>query len=259
MKQTQSRTLEVARALWGASMLAIHQGEHEAGRPFAEESVSIWRELGDQRELALALETIGWSVWFGGDFKAAYDAFDESLEIHRQMGNDRLINRAILNICQVLVSEGRVDEAEPMAQKALDLAIEHNEPRDIHNAHHFLADCALIRGEVDSAEKKYAASLQAAIVYGDRFEMLFEVEGVAMALAGQGRISKALRLASAADFERTILNAHVHVPFWEVLKERYLTSAENKVGPEKMQKEKQLGKQMGFDKAMQYALDLNRD
>ena len=259
LKKDQSRTFEVARVLWGASMLAIHQGEHEEGKRFAKETVSIWRELGDKKELALALETIGWSVWFGGDYNATYDAFEESLEIHRQMGNERLINRAILNICQVLVSEWRVDEAEPMAQKALETAIEHDEPRDIHNAHHFLADCALIRGYVESAEKKYAASLQAAIVYGDRFEMLFEVEGMAMALAGQGRHAKAFCLAGAADAERDALKANIHIPFWEVLKERYLKAAEIKVGAQEAQKEKRVGKKMGFENAMQYALDLDRD
>ncbi|MCI0413857.1 protein kinase [bacterium] len=259
LKQNQKRTFEVARALWGASILAIHQGEHEEGRKFAEETVSIWRELGDKKELALALESIGWSVWFGGDSKASYDAFEEALEIHRQMGDERLINRAILNICQILVSEWRVEEAEPLAKKALETGIKLGEPRDIHNAHHYLADCALIRGDVDNAEKKYAASLQAAIVYGDRFEMLFEVEGVAMALAGQGRTTKALRLAGAADAERDVLKAHISIPFWETLKERYLKAAETKAGPEVAQKEKKSGGKMGLERAMQYALDLSRD
>lgn len=259
LNESQSRTFEVARVLWGASTLALHQGEHQEASRFAEETVSIWRELGDKKELALALESIGWSVWFGEDYKAAYDAFEEALEIHRQMGDERLINRAILNICQVLVSEWRVDEAEPLAQKALETATAHNEPRDIHNAHHYLADCALIRGDVKDAEKKYAASLQAAIIYGDRFEMMFEVEGVAMALAGQGRITKALRLEGAADAERKALKANIFLPFWDALKERYLTAAEIKAGPGTTQREKQAGEKMGFEKAMQYALDLSRD
>ena len=259
LNRNQNRTFELARVLWGASTLALHQGENQEARRFAEETVSIWRELGDKKELALALESIGWSVWFGGDYQAAYDAFEEALEIHRQMGDERLINRAILNICQVLVSEWRVDEAEPLAQKALETATVHNEPRDIHNAHHYLADCALIRGDVKDAEKKYAASLQAAITYGDRFEMMFEVEGVAMALAGQGRIIKALRLEGAADAERDALKANFTISFWEALKKRYLIPAETKAGPETTQREKQAGKKMSLEKAMQYALDLNRD
>ena len=259
LKPVHDRTFDVARALWGASILAVHQGEHEEGRRFAEETVSIWRDLGDKKELALALENIGWSVWFGGDSRAAYEAFEQSLQIHREMGNERLINRAVLNLCQVLVSEWRIEEAEPLAQKALETAIEHKEPRDIHNAHHYLADCALIRGDVLSAEKKYAQSLNAAIVYGDRFEMIFEVQGVAMALAGQGRIRKALRLYGAADAEREQLKAHISIPFWEKLLEQYLRTAEMQIGAEEALKEKLSGKNMSFDQAMRYALDLGSD
>jgi hypothetical protein len=96
-------------------------------------------------------------------------------------------------------------------------------------------------------------------VYGDRFEMLFEVEGVAMALAGQGRNTKAFRLAAAAEAEQDALKANISIPFWEALKQRYLQAAESKVGAQEAQKEKQIGKKMDFDKAMQYALDLTQD
>src|SRR5688572_21367012 len=158
---------------------------------------NLWREIGEDREVAMVLETIGWSRWAAGDDAGAHAAFREQLDIHRALGDERLANRAQLNICQVLVGEGRVDEAEPIARAGLAEATRCDEIRDVHNAHHFLADCALIRGDPATARERYAESLRAALRYGDRLESCYEVEGVAMALAGQGRDERALRLAAA--------------------------------------------------------------
>jgi non-specific serine/threonine protein kinase len=254
-----SRTRERARSLWAASSLALLQGDLADGRRLAEESLSVWRELGDSREVALALEPLGWSLWFADDNPAALDCFEESLKIHRELGDERLINRATLNICQVLVSDWEVERAEPMAEKALAVAVKHGEPRDIHNGHHFLADCALIRGDVREAERRYCESLRAAAAYGDRFEMTYEVEGVAMAVAGQGREVKALRLAGAVSAERDALNAHVTIRFWDELVSRYIGEAEKRVGSEAFAAERRYGETMGFKDAIDYALETERD
>ena len=253
------RTRETARALWGASSLARRQSDLAEGRRLAEESLSIWRELGDSKEVALALEPLGWSLWYADDNPAALDCFEESLQIHRELGNERLINRATLNICQVLVSDWEVGRAEPMAQNALAAAVEHEEPEDIHNAHHFLADCALIRGDVREAERRYGESLRAAVEYGDRFEMTFEVEGVGMAVAGQGRDAKAMRLAGSVAAERDALNVEVRIRFWDELVSRYIGEAAKRMGAEAAETEKRRGKTMGFKEAIDYALATERD
>jgi non-specific serine/threonine protein kinase len=258
LDRPRERTRLTARALWGASVLAAVQGDADAARPPAEESLAILGELGDVREAALALEAIGWSHWFAGENPAALDRFEESLRLHCQGGNERLINRAMLAICQVLVSDWEVDRAEPIAREALEVAERHQEIRDIHNAHHFLADCALIRGDVEAAERGYADSLRAAMAYGDRVEMTFEIEGIAMALAGQGRDGKALRLAAAAAAERRALNADPRVPFWETLKERFLGAAAERQGQDAAGRSRREGGALGFDEAIRQALDSGR-
>jgi non-specific serine/threonine protein kinase len=66
-EQPRGRTREAARALWGASSLAVWQGDLAAGTAPGEESLAIWRELGDKREVAMALEPIGFSRWMAAD------------------------------------------------------------------------------------------------------------------------------------------------------------------------------------------------
>jgi non-specific serine/threonine protein kinase len=259
LKRSSGSTAEFARALWGASMFASMQADHKEGLQLAEQTISIWRKLGNVMELALALEPYGWSLWYTGDNPGAYKAFLESLEHFQKLGDEKLINRATLNICQVLVSDWNVDKAEPMAAKALEIALQHNEARDIHNAHHYLADCALIRGDTEQSLLKYTDSLKAAMQYGDPIEMLFELEGISMSLAGNGQDTKALKIEGAVAVAKSALRINMTIAFWSELKKRYIDPAENRVGKSEAHKLKQEGAKMNLDAVSEYALDLNRN
>ena len=86
--------------------------------------------------------------------------------------------------------------------------------------------------------------------------MIFEVQGIAMAVAGQGRDEKALRLAGAAEGEAEALHAVVTVPFWIRAIEEHLGHAVERLGHERAAHLKQEGRALGFDAAYRYALDL---
>lgn len=249
----RARTRETARALCAAGALAAFQGDTVEHEP-AEEGLAIWRELGDQREIALALDSNGWRLLFGGNVQAGINSFEEALRVYRELGDERLINRARLGICQALVSEFDVERAEPMARECLLVAQRFDDPRDIHFAYHFLADCALIRGDVTSARAKYADSLRAAVRIGDRLEVCFEIEGIAMALAGLRHDAKAIQLEGAIQAEHESLHASVAIPFWDQLKERYLAPAQERLGPDAVNAESRVGHSMGFEAAIDYAL-----
>jgi hypothetical protein len=147
-----------------------------------------------------------------------------------------------------------VERAEPLALKCLPVALQFDDPRDIHFAHHFLADCALIRSDVNTSLRKYADSLRAAVRIGDRFEICFEIEGIAMSLAELGHDAKAMRLQGAVEAEHEKMRSVVNIPFWSQLKERYLAAAEKRLGRDAAAAEKRIGHSMGFDTAIEYAL-----
>ena len=163
-----------------------------------EEAIGLWRELGDRDELASALDSLGWPlIYDAGDEAGALAAFEQSLELRRELGDAAGETRALVGVCQVLVALGDVDRAEPMSRDLLERA--GDDPRTEHFAYHFLADCALIRGDTVEAEKRYRQSLQAALPLGDVIETSFEVQGVAMAVAGNGDPERALRLAASVE------------------------------------------------------------
>jgi non-specific serine/threonine protein kinase len=248
------RSRDAARALWGASRLAAAQGDLAEASELGQRSLTLWRELGDRREVALALEPIGFSSWLAGDDAGAHAAFREQLDIYRELADERLANRAQLNVCQVLVGEGRLEEAEPIARAGLAVATRCDEIRDIHNAYHFLADCALMRGDAARARELYAESLRAALRYGDRLEAAYEIEGLAMALAGQGYDERALRLAAAAAAELEALGSMQTMRFWEELKRRYLGAAAARLVAGAATA-RAAGRALGFEDAVAEALD----
>jgi hypothetical protein len=154
---------------------------------------------------------------------------------------------------------GDVERTEALASEALSIALRADRPSEIQNAYHFLGDCALTRGDAAKAVGLYVESLKAAIRYGNRMEAVFELEGGAMSLAGLGRDTKAMRLLGAALAEREARRNTVTMEFWERLKERYLPPAELRLGRAVAEREKDVGRAMGWDAAVAYAYDLERD
>jgi hypothetical protein len=155
----------------------------------------MWRELGDELEVALTLYQLGWTEGVQGDTRKGLSRFEESLEILSRLDNAKLANRARLGACQMPVMLGEIDTAEPVVQEALAVA---SEQQDVRHALHLLGDCALIRGDVGTSAQRYVESLRAAVAQGDTVNATFEMQGLAMSMAGRARPLKALRLDAAA-------------------------------------------------------------
>jgi hypothetical protein len=122
---------------------------------------------------------------------------------------------------------------------------------------------------------------------GDKVEISFEVQGVAMSLAGLGltssalpssdasssdsfpesptrpasasafrnaRVNLAIQLAGAVSAEWDRLGADIHVRFWDALLDRYLGAAERTLGNEAAETERNKGRALSFDEAVKLAL-----
>jgi predicted ATPase/class 3 adenylate cyclase len=240
-----------ARALTALGALTARRGTAESGKALLQESIKLWRKLGDQEELAAALDSLGWPlIYDAGDEAGALRAFEEALEIHRELGDSSGMTRALVGACQVLVALGEVDRAEPLSRSLLEEAGE--DPRTEHFAYHFLADCALIRGDTVEAEERYRQSLKAALPLGDVIETSFEVQGVAMAVAGSGDPERALRLAASVEALWESLGISMSVAFWDALLDRYIGGARRQVG-EKADAIWAEGRALPFDDAVQLA------
>jgi predicted ATPase/class 3 adenylate cyclase len=244
-----------ARALTAAGALTARRGDVEAGRALLERGIDAWSELDDRAELAAAQDALGWLlVYDAGDDQSSLRAFERSLELQRRGGDAGGETRALVGVCQVLVALGQVARAEELSLELLERAA--GDPRTEHFAYHFLADCSLIRGETREAATRYRQSLEAALLLGDVIETSLEVQGVAMAAAGNGDAKLALRLAGAVAALWESLGTSISVAFWDALLERFVGAARAELGHEADAVWAE-GQGLTFDDAIELALKLD--
>ena len=121
-----------------------------------------------------------------------------------------------------------VQRAEALSHELLERG--KDDVRTRRFAIHFFADCWFIRGDCAGAEERYRESLRAALELGDVVETSVEVQGVAMAKAGQGDWARALELAASVQALWRSLGTDLHIAFWDRLLERYLGHARAALG-----------------------------
>jgi predicted ATPase/class 3 adenylate cyclase len=241
-----------ARALTSRGALAARSGDAAAGIADLDAAVELWRDLGDQDELASALESLGWPlVYDASDNERALEAFDASLELRRERGDEAGATRALAGVAQVLVAMGETERAEQISLDLLERA--RGDARIEHFAYHYLADCALIRGAAEAAGSRYRESLRAALGLGDVLETSFEVQGVAMSEAVAGNPRLAILLAASVEALWESLGLSISIAFWDALLDRYLTPARTSLGAEYEAVHAE-GRALDFDAAVALAL-----
>ena len=243
-----------ARALWGAAHMLAWQGDELAAKACMDEALDAWRALEDASEVALAFEGIGWTQFYSSDDEAARTSFEECLRLQRAGADPALVNRAMVGLAQVLVALDRTAEARPMAQEIIEFSTAHNDKRSEHFGWHYLADCALIDRDYTGSLELYRRSLALADALGDKVETGFEIEGVAMSLAGQGRSTEAIVLAAAVAAEMDRIGANVHVRFWDALTDRYFGAAKQDLGDVSYGSALEQGSRIPFEEAVRIAL-----
>jgi predicted ATPase len=241
-----------ARALTALGTLASRRGDVDEGRGLLTDAIALWRDLGDQGELAAALDALGWLlVYDAGDASGALEVFEQSVELRRVQADRLGETRALVGVCQALVAVGDVGRAELLSRDLLGRA--GGDPRTEHFGHTFLADCALIRGDFDEAETRYREALQAGLPLGDVIETGVAIQGVAMASAGSGNAHRALRLAASVEALFESLGLWTSTPFWDELLDKHIGAAREALGDDADAVWAE-GRAISFDDAVSLAL-----
>src|SRR5437870_7428230 len=249
---------EKARALWALSMILNWQGDVAAAAPIAEQSLELWRANEDPLELALALESIGWSHFAASNYSEALRSMEDCVESYRKLGSAKLITRGRIAVGQMLAALGDVERTEPLARETLAEGRAQGEPKFIHYSLHYLGDCALWRGDAKNAVQLYGESLRAALDYGNEMEAATEMQGMAMGLMGSGREEEGFSLygASNARFAELQTTMVDEVAFWLEFRQRYLPPARERIGGAGADQAEESGCKMGWKRALAYAFDL---
>ena len=115
---------ELLRAgiLNGAGLLAWAQSDSEYSLKMLEESLVIFRKLGDKAGYAWVLNHLGQSTQLQGDLKKATAYYNQSLKLFRELGSNQWglnIAWALSNLGQVAQLEGEQEKAQAFCEESL--------------------------------------------------------------------------------------------------------------------------------------------
>ena len=113
----ETRT-ERAFALRQAARTALHTDPGQT-RQLGEQSLDLYRALGDQWEMANVLDELGWTASLSGDYGAARRFYEESLRLHQRLGNPRGIASSLSALGYALFHHGKVETAERLVRESI--------------------------------------------------------------------------------------------------------------------------------------------
>ena len=111
-----------AKALRGAGLLAMRQGDYVQATRLTEASLAGYRALGDQQGIALVLANLGALAYEQGDFERGIPLAEESLRLYRTLGDTGGIARTLNNLGDLALEQGDYVRAQPLYEKSLMLA-----------------------------------------------------------------------------------------------------------------------------------------
>jgi ATP/maltotriose-dependent transcriptional regulator MalT len=124
LPQTQAPTVARAKALTSAGDLAYNQDDYAVASSLLEESVTLCRSLGAQRELATALGVLGILIYMQGDSAAARPLLEESITLCRKLNSKWELSYVLRRLGQLIRQEGDLGQASTLIREALTLAQE---------------------------------------------------------------------------------------------------------------------------------------
>jgi len=173
-----------------------------------EQSLALYRQLGDEVGEASALSTLGTTAWILGDTQGALDARHRALAIYRRCGNERGIARCLHLIGEDLRDTRDFAGAAQMLDESIAIALRLGDRHGAMTSIHSAGDLWLDAREPEQARDRYQAALEIAHELGDERSQAYCVAGLACVAVLEDNLLAAGRLwAAAQSIERGIGHA----------------------------------------------------
>lgn len=137
----------VAPILSALGEVARLQGDHARALRFLEGAVALMRREGDALATATALNNLGATARDAGDLARAAALYAESLAVHRALGNTHDVALTILNQAEVALDQGKVAQAAALYAQGLGLLARGHTLIGVAEGVEGLARVAAARGE----------------------------------------------------------------------------------------------------------------
>ena len=107
------------KALSAAAHLALKQVDYDQGKALAEESLVLYRELGDTAGIALSLYLLGSITWLKGTYAVARSLTEESLALWREVGDQENAAWSLFNLAIMAIEQGEYSRGHTLFEETL--------------------------------------------------------------------------------------------------------------------------------------------
>ena len=250
----QGQPVARARALMVAGNLAYHQADYDAATSCFDESLAIWRQVGDRRGEGWALVALGMVTHGQGDLDGCRDELEEGLRLCREAKDAEGVTQALFQLGLVAAQQGRVEEAERFGEEGLALSRGIGDLITLSRALHGLAVVAYLRRDRAGLRALSNEGLIVSRNLRSPIGIALGLDRVAVLAEWDRRHEAALILAGAAAGIRLATRA-VITPLWVAAIEQALEPARQALGADASDRAWTEGAGMAPQEAVAYALD----
>jgi non-specific serine/threonine protein kinase len=194
-----------ARALYAAGVLAYWQGDSAAAVPLLEQSLAIWRALGDRPATGwpltgYVLNNLGMAVKDQGDLARARACYEEGLASGRALNDQYVIANTLGNLSSLALAAGDLEQAAARNEEVLVVSRHLTYQIEVARSLDRQALIAWRRGDLlrVSALAREALVLAVSRAAGDMRFHGDSLEVCAIISASQGQAERTARLLGAA-------------------------------------------------------------
>jgi ATP/maltotriose-dependent transcriptional regulator MalT len=251
------RTLEepegLGLSLMTTGIVLLNQGKDDRARPYLEESVEVFKEIGAFWFEGTALVHLGNVALGQGDIDAALSYLEKGETIARQIGDSWQIAFAVNNRGEVARVLGEYDKAHRYYVETEQLYQQADAIGDQARLVHTLAYIAQHEGDLEVAETRFRESLEDFLELGNKRGIAECLAGLAGLGAERGEVEWAVPLLAASESLLTSFGA-AWWPADRVEFERSLESTRTALEPAEFEELWNQGEAFSLEEAVKYAL-----
>lgn len=287
-------TVPRSRALMALGLLRFEQSHHAAAQAPLEQSLAIWRSLGEkwwcalvlaflgrtvqaedakrgielvQQSLELALETeenwiIALALWNWGetalnqmDLAAARNALEKSLKLSEVLGDKMLRKEVLRSLGDLTMVEEDYARAVVLYEQSLMLVRELGDTISIARLHYNLGRASQLAGDNEQAARHFMDMVFWSRRLGKKASLVAALAGLAVVASARGEARRAVQLFSATQVNYTRLGLSLStIPDQLAWYERHLESARSALGQAESGAAWAQGQALTLDEAVSYAL-----
>ncbi|MDQ5851245.1 MAG: AAA family ATPase [Chloroflexota bacterium] len=242
-----------AMALGRVAGLVAPQGDPERAQAPLQESLALWRELGNQEEIASTLFLLGDSVHLRDPVRAT-TLLEESLALSRELGDKGAIAFTLHILSGNALLQGDAVQALALEEASLALYRELGNKSQLPWGLKSLGHIALRQGDTARATTCFVESLALCREMESQRGLMYCLVGLAGVAGRQGQPERAARLLGAAEelaaavYEPPRSGSRIHF-------ERYMAVARAQLDDATWEVAWAEGRAMSLEHAIAYALD----